>query len=130
MTVNPKPNGPRLLVKPLDANETNHNGIVLPVEVKDKERRGIVHAVGDGWYREPTEDGMTMTPLSFSPGDVIVYGRGSGVHVTLDLAENGVGEDFVVLLVQDVLLTLEDVPGTDSDALFLAQERSDPRDDA
>jgi co-chaperonin GroES (HSP10) len=105
-----KPQGPRVLVKPLEASETSHYGIVLPVEVGARESRAIVVAVGSGWFREMHEDGPLHTPLPAMPGDVVVYKRGDGIEVSLDLNETGVVEEFLVLHWNEVLLTLEEVP--------------------
>lgn len=110
MAVQPKPVGPRLLVKPLEANEQTSAGIVLPNEVRNLERRGVVQEVGDGWYRELREDTVEFTPLSIKRGEVVVYPDKAGVKVRLDLNENGKSEEFLVLHVNDVLLVLVDVP--------------------
>jgi co-chaperonin GroES (HSP10) len=110
MPVRAKPVGPHLLVKPLDADQTARFGLVLPPEVRATESRGVVQEVGDGWYRNLTEDSAEFTPLPMKRGDVVVYRSNSGVTVKLDLAENGEFEEFVLLHIQEVLLTLVDVP--------------------
>lgn len=103
-----KPVGPRLLVKPLDPSESMRSGIVLPVEVADGERRGVVQAVGS-WYRELGEDGPLHSPLDVQPGEVVIYEPNTGTKVKLDLNEDGTYEEFVVLHVNDVLLILQEV---------------------
>jgi co-chaperonin GroES (HSP10) len=102
------PQGPRLLVKPMEASETAHHGIVLPVELARKESRAIVQAVGQGWFRELGEDGPVHTPLGIEPGEVVVYKQGDGTEVSLDLLENGQPERFLVLHMNEVLLTLHE----------------------
>src|SRR3954470_20582647 len=47
-----KPLGDRLIVKPLDEEETTASGIVLPDTAKEKPQKGEVLAVGDGRWDE------------------------------------------------------------------------------
>jgi co-chaperonin GroES (HSP10) len=108
VTLVPKPIGPRVLVKVFDEQE--YHGIVLPAGARARHLRGMIVAAGDGWYREMNEDGPTHTPLTVSVGDTVVWDQRDGVRVTLDLAENGEHEEFVVLHMNDVLLVLVDQP--------------------
>ena len=43
-----RPLGEKVLVKRVEAEEKTAGGIVLPDSAKEKPKRGIVHAVGDG----------------------------------------------------------------------------------
>ena len=43
-----KPLGDRLIVKPIEEEETTASGIVLPDTAKEKPQKGKVVAVGDG----------------------------------------------------------------------------------
>lgn len=108
MTVVAKVVGPRVLVKPLEANDATNHGIVLPESVRAQESRGMVISVG-AWYKYLDDEGPVLAPLGIEEGDTVVYAHDAGVRVRIDLAENGKAEDLVVLHANDVLLVLEDV---------------------
>jgi chaperonin GroES len=91
-----KPLGDRLLVKPIEEEETTASGIVLPDTAKEKPQRGKVLAVGDGRM----EDGKRI-PLDVSEGDEVLYSKYGGTDVTLD------GDDLLVLRESDVLAKVE-----------------------
>jgi len=89
-----KPLGVRLIVKPIEEEQTTASGIVLPdTAAKDKPERGKVLAVGDGEIRE---DG-TRRPLDVSEGDEVLFSKYGGNEVVVD------GEDLLVLKESDVL---------------------------
>ncbi len=88
-----KPLGDRLIVKPLDEEETTASGIVLPDTAKEKPQKGTVVAVGDGAVNE---DG-SRRPLDVSKGDEILYSKYGGTEVTVE------DDDLLVLRESDVL---------------------------
>ena len=63
--MNLKPLGDRLIVQPVDEEETTASGIVLPDTAKEKPQKGKVLAVGDGKW---DEDGEKRIPLDVSTG--------------------------------------------------------------
>ena len=63
--MNLKPLGDRLIVQPVDEEETTASGIVLPDTAKEKPQKGKVLAVGDGKW---DEDGEKRIPLDVVPG--------------------------------------------------------------
>jgi chaperonin GroES len=92
-----KPLGDRLIVKPIDEEETTASGIVLPDTAKEKPQKGKVVAVGDGRW---DEDGEKRIPLDVSEGDEVLYSKYGGTEVTVD------DEDLLVLRESDVLAKL------------------------
>ena len=66
-----KPLGDRLIVKPIEEEETTASGIVLPDTAKEKPQKGKVVAVGDGAVNE---DG-SRRPLDVSEGDEVLYSQ-------------------------------------------------------
>ena len=90
--MNLKPLGDRLIVKPVDEEETTASGIVLPDTAKEKPQKGKVIAVGDGAY----EDG-NRRPLDVAEGDEVLYSKYGGTEVTVE------GDDLLVLRESDVL---------------------------
>jgi chaperonin GroES len=91
-----KPLGDRLLVKPLEEEETTASGLVIPDTAKEKPQKGKVLAVGDG----KLEDGERI-PLDVAEGDEVLYSKYGGTDITVD------GEDLLVLRESDVLAKVE-----------------------
>lgn len=89
-----KPLGDRLIVKPVDEEETTASGIVLPDTAKEKPQKGKVVAVGEGNW---DEDGEKRIPLDVAEGDEVLYSKYGGTEITVD------GEDLLVLRESDVL---------------------------
>jgi chaperonin GroES len=91
-----KPLGDRLLVQPVEEEETTASGIVLPDTAKEKPQKGKVLAVGDG----KLEDGKRI-PLDVAEGDEVLYSKYGGTDITVD------GEELLVLRESDVLAKVE-----------------------
>jgi len=89
-----KPLGDRLIVKPIEEEETTASGIVLPDTAKEKPQKGQVVAVGDGKW---DEDGEKRIPLDVAEGDEVLYSKYGGTEVTVE------GDDLLVLRESDVL---------------------------
>ena len=91
-----KPLGDRLLVKPVEEEETTASGLVIPDTAKEKPQKGKVLAVGDG----KLEDGKRI-PLDVAEGDEVLYSKYGGTEITVE------GEDLLVLRESDVLAKVE-----------------------
>jgi chaperonin GroES len=92
-----KPLGDRLIVKPIEEEETTASGIVLPDTAKEKPQKGKVVAVGDGKW---DEDGEKRIPLDVDEGDEVLYSKYGGTEVTVE------DEEMLVLRESDVLAKL------------------------
>jgi chaperonin GroES len=92
-----KPLGDRLIVRPIEEEETTASGIVLPDTAKEKPQKGKVVAVGDGKW---DEDGDKRIPMDVSEGDEILYSKYGGTEVTVE------DEELLVLRESDVLAKL------------------------
>jgi chaperonin GroES len=92
-----KPLGDRLIVKPIEEEETTASGIVLPDTAKEKPQKGKVVAVGDGRW---DEDGEKRIPLDVAEGDEVLYSKYGGTEVTVE------DEELLVLKESDVLAKL------------------------
>ena len=88
-----KPLADRLIVKPIEDEETTASGIVLPDTAKEKPQRGEVVAVGDGKIGDDNE----RIPPDVSEGDTVLYSKYGGTEVNVD------GDDLLVLRETDVL---------------------------
>jgi chaperonin GroES len=82
-----QPLGDRLIVEPLEEEETTVSGIVLPDTAKEKPQRGRVLAVGPGGRSESGE----IVPMEVAEGDEIIYSKYGGTEIK-------VGADEVLIL--------------------------------
>ncbi len=83
----------RVVVQPLEAEETTAGGIVLPDSAKEKPQRGTVLAVGPGKLL----DSGNRAELSVSIGDEVIYGKYSGSDIEID------GEEYKILRETEIL---------------------------
>jgi len=95
--MNLKPLGDRVLVKPVEEEETTASGLVIPDTAKEKPQKGKVLAVGDG---KLDDDGKRIK-LDVSKGDEVLYSKYGGTEITVE------GEDLLVLRESDVLAIVE-----------------------
>jgi chaperonin GroES len=92
-----KPLGDRLIVKPVEEEETTASGLVLPETAKEKPQKGTVVAAGDGAI---AEDG-TRRPLDVSEGDEVLYSKYGGTEITVE------GDELLVLRESDILAKVQ-----------------------
>jgi chaperonin GroES len=88
-----KPLEDRIVVKPLDAEQTTASGLVIPDTAKEKPQEGEVIAVGPG---KVGDDGKRQ-PMDVKVGDKILYGKYSGSEIKLK------DEEFLIMREEDVL---------------------------
>ncbi|MQA93517.1 MAG: co-chaperone GroES [Streptosporangiales bacterium] len=93
-----KPLGDRIVVRPLEAEQTTASGLVIPDTAKEKPQEGEVIAVGPGNW---DEDGEKRVPLDVAVGDVVLYSKYGGTEVKYS------NEDYLVLSARDVLAVIE-----------------------
>ncbi|MDT3397565.1 co-chaperone GroES [Streptomyces sp. B1866] len=91
-----KPLEDRIVVQPLDAEQTTASGLVIPDTAKEKPQEGTVLAVGPGRI----EDGKRVE-LDVKVGDVVLYSKYGGTEVKYN------NEDYLVLSARDVLAIVE-----------------------
>ena len=87
-----KPLEDRIVVQPLDAEQTTASGLVIPDTAKEKPQEGVVLAVGPGRF----EDGNRV-PLDVKVGDRVLYSKYGGTEVKFG------ADEFLVLSARDVL---------------------------
>ena len=83
-----RPLDDRVVVEPMEAEETTAGGIVLPDSAKEKPQRGKVVAVGPGRLLDSGQRGE----LSVSVGDEVIYGKYGGTDIEIS------GEEVKILL--------------------------------
>jgi chaperonin GroES len=89
-----KPLGDRLIVEPLEEEQTTAGGIVLPDTALEKPQRGTVVAAGPG---ERSRETGEIIPMSVSEGDIIVFSKYGGTDIKIE------GTDYLILRESDVL---------------------------
>ena len=95
--MNLKPLGDRLLVRPVEEEETTASGIVLPDTAKEKPKRGTVLAVGEGKRLDTGE----RSPVNVRKGDQVIFASYAGTEIKLD------GEELMIMSEDDVLAVVE-----------------------
>ena len=98
MQVSIKPLEDRIVVKPLDAEQTTASGLVIPDTAKEKPQEGEVLAVGQGRW---DDEGEKRIPLDVAVGDKVLYSKYGGTEVKYD------GEELLILSGRDVLAVIE-----------------------
>jgi len=74
-----KPLGDRLVVEPIEQEETTAAGILLPETAKEKPQEGRVLAVGPG----RTDDNGNRIEMEVKEGDRVLYAKYAGTEVKL-----------------------------------------------
>jgi len=95
--LNLRPLGDRVVVEPLDEQETTASGIIIPETAKEKPQRGKVLAVGPG---SRDEDGKVI-PMEVKVGDTVLFAKYAGTEFKVD------GRNLLILREDDVLAIIE-----------------------
>lgn len=94
MAVNIRPLGDRVLVEPVESEETFAGGaFVLPETAKEKPQQGIVIAVGEG---RRDDDGKRI-PMDVSTDDRVLFAKYAGTEVKID------GKKMLIMKETDIL---------------------------
>lgn len=94
MSVSIKPLEDRILLQPLDAEQTTASGLVIPDTAQEKPQEGKVVATGPGRFDEA---GDKRIPLDVAVGDVVIYSKYGGTEVKYE------GEEYLLLSARDIL---------------------------
>lgn len=97
MALNIKPLGDRLVVEPIEREETTPGGIVLPETAKEKPQEGKVVAAGPGRL---TDDG-TRVPMEVKVDDRVLYQKYAGTEFKIG------DKKYLVLSEKDILAILQ-----------------------
>jgi len=91
-----KPLGDRLVVEPIEAEETTASGILLPETAKEKPQEGKVIAAGPGRL----DDSGNRIAMEVKVGDIVLYAKYAGTEIKLD------GDNKVLILKESDVLAL------------------------
>ena len=92
-----RPLGDKVVVKRLEADEKTAGGIVLPDSAKEKPKRGIVQAVGEG---KLLDSGKRSTP-QVKKNDQVLFTSYAGTEIKID------GEELLIMDENDILAIIE-----------------------
>jgi len=87
----------RIVIKPLEAEQTTRGGIVLPDTAQEKPQQGKVVAVGPG---KVLDSGERAKP-AVKKGQTVVYAKYGGTEIEVDEV------DLVILRESDILAIVE-----------------------
>ena len=88
-----KPLGDRVLVEPVEEQETKKSGILIPDSAKEKPVEAIVRALGTG----KTNDEGKKIPFDVEVGDRVLTSKYGGTEVKLD------NKEYRILSSDDIL---------------------------
>ncbi len=97
MSTKLKPLGDRLVIEPIEQEETTASGLVLPETAKEKPQQGMVIAVGPG---RRDDDGKRVE-MDVSMGDKVLYAKYAGTEIKID------GQKLLILKETDVLAIVQ-----------------------
>ncbi len=78
--MNIRPLGDRVLVQPIEEEEVEKGGIIIPDSAKEKPQEGEVIAVGPGKVRD---DG-TVAPMNVKKGERVLMPKYGGTEIKID----------------------------------------------
>lgn len=87
------PLGERIIIKPIEQEQTTRGGIYLPDTAKEKPQEGEVIAVGPG---RATDDGSRI-PMELHVGDRVIYSKFAGTEY-----KDG-DDEYLIMRESDVL---------------------------
>jgi chaperonin GroES len=92
-----RPLGEKVLVKRVEAEDKTAGGIVLPDTAKEKPKRGLVQAIGDGKLL----DSGKRSALQVKKGDQVLFSSYAGTEIKVD------GEEFLIMDENDILAIVD-----------------------
>ena len=92
-----RPLGDKVLVKRVAAEKKTAGGIVLPDTAKEKPKRGVVQAVGDGKLLDSGE----RSKLQVAKGNEVLFSSYAGTEIKVD------GEEFLIIDENDILAVVD-----------------------
>ena len=93
-----RPLDDRVVIEPLEAEETTSGGIVLPDAAKEKPQQGKVVALGPGNLLDSGKRGE----MAVKKGDKVLFAKYGGTDVTID------GKELKIMRESDILAKVEE----------------------
>ena len=93
MSVKIRPLGDRVLVEPVEREETIAGGLLLPETAKEKPQQGDVLAAGEG----RRDDNGKRIPMDVNVGDKVLFAKYAGTEIKLN------GKKLLIMKESDIL---------------------------
>jgi chaperonin GroES len=93
MEMHLKPLDDRVVIQPLDAEDTTAGGIVLPDAAQEKPQRGKVMAIGPGRLLDSGE----RCEVALAVGDEVLFGKYGGTDIEVE------GDEVKIMRESDIL---------------------------
>ena len=93
MAINVRPLGDRVLVQPIEEQETKKGGIIIPDTAKEKPQEGNVIALGTG----KVDDNGKKVEFTVKKGDKVLISKYGGTEIKVD------GESYLIMREDDIL---------------------------
>ena len=98
MSAKLRPLDDRVVVEPVDAEETTAGGIVLPDAAQEKPQKGTVISVGPGRLL----DSGQRSEVGVTAGDTVIFGKYGGTEIEVE------GKEVKILRESDILAKVVD----------------------
>jgi len=97
MAINIKPLGDRVVVEPVEREQTTASGIILPETAKEKPQEGKVLAAGPG----RRDDAGKRIAMDVAVGDSVLFAKYAGTEIKLG------DQKLLILKESDILAIVE-----------------------
>jgi chaperonin GroES len=97
MAISLQPLGDRVVVEPIEQEETTASGIILPETAKEKPQKGTIIAAGPG----ARDESGKRVALDVNVGDVVLYAKYAGTEFKVD------GKKLLILKESDLLAVVK-----------------------
>lgn len=95
MSINVRPLGDRVVVEPVEQEQTTASGIILPETAKEKPQEGKVLAVGPG----RRDDAGKRIAMDVAVDDSVLFAKYAGTEIKL-------GDDKLLILKESDILAI------------------------
>ena len=92
-----RPLGDKVIIKRTEAEEVTAGGIVLPDSAKEKPKRGLIKAIGDGKLLDSGE----RSQLQVKKNDEVLFTSYAGTEVKVG------GDEYIIMDESDILAVLD-----------------------
>ncbi len=92
-----RPQGDKVIIKRVEAEEVTAGGIVLPDSAKEKPKRGLIKAIGDGKLLDSGE----RSQLQVKKNDEVLFTSYAGTEVKVG------SEEYIIMDESDILAVLD-----------------------
>ena len=96
--MNIRPLADRILVEPVEKEETTASGLLLPETAKEKPQQGVVLAAGAG----RRDDNGERIAMDVEVGNKVLFAKYAGTEIKLD------GKKLLIMKESDILGIIED----------------------